>query len=520
MAPRVSESRRAVVLLVALAVAIATRAGAASCAADCVRRMADCRTEQCTGLSARACRDRCRAVTGCRAGGARIRTLATVVSTCQVREGQWTSTSRLEIKRGDCAPTTVLELASGSVPDATAPDTTQSICESYGLHRDGAAAVTVIPFQRLGVSPDGRTVLFELNSHVAEPTIPAPPFAVSEEGIFAVHADGSVRKVTSVSREKSYRYYNDERFGSYVAVGAVFSFSPNSRFAAFSDRGPGEDGSDAAQVIVLDLETDERTQVTRFNRPPEENTRGSNVTAFFLDDETLAVFSWAKEAYFLVARDGTSITRIPSIQYDVGGGTIAATFALAGPAGATTSLPFPNRFTELPVKGPVIELFAYARPDRLLQLTSFGRGDTLAGPSLTTGDHVFFLASTNALGRNPLNACQLFSIDRLGGRMRQLTTFDPGVPSTYGCQGGALPPECRVSLTSAPQFDVKTGTLVFDATCDPSGLRPVSGQVFAMRGDGSGLRQLTSYRGTQGTAADGTLTVELPGPIEYSGVKN
>ncbi|HXJ35655.1 MAG TPA: hypothetical protein VMS22_16605, partial [Candidatus Eisenbacteria bacterium] len=75
-------------------------------------------------------------------------------------------------------------------------------------------------------------------------------------------------------------------------------------------------------------------------------------------------------------------------------------------------------------------------------------------------------------------------------------------------------------LTSVPQFDVKTGTLVFDATCDPSGLRPVSGQVFAMRGDGSGLRQLTSYRGTQGTAADGTLTVELPGPIEYSGVKN
>jgi hypothetical protein len=40
-------------------------------------------------------------------------------------------------------------------------------------------------------------------------------------------------------------------------------------------------------------------------------------------------------------------------------------------------------------------------------------------------------------------------------------------------------------------------------------------QIFAVRPDGTGLRQLTSLRGAQ-TLADGTLLVELPGPANYS----
>jgi hypothetical protein len=57
---------------------------------------------------------------------------------------------------------------------------------------------------------------------------------------------------------------------------------------------------------------------------------------------------------------------------------------------------------------------------------------------------------------------------------------------------------------------------MFASSCDPFGQNLVGGQVFAMHPDGSGLRQVTHYRGMQ-TGSDGTLTVELPGPIAFSG---
>jgi len=63
--------------------------------------------------------------------------------------------------------------------------------------------------------------------------------------------------------------------------------------------------------------------------------------------------------------------------------------------------------------------------------------------------------------------------------------------------------------------DPETGTIVFDSSCDPFGVSPVSQQLYAMRPDGSGLRQLTAYRGMV-EEPDGTVTVELPGPVAYS----
>jgi hypothetical protein len=52
--------------------------------------------------------------------------------------------------------------------------------------------------------------------------------------------------------------------------------------------------------------------------------------------------------------------------------------------------------------------------------------------------------------------------------------------------------------------------------CNPSsGTDPNGDQIFAVRPDGTGLRQLTSLGGVQ-TLADGTLLVELPGAANYS----
>src|SRR6185436_21026008 len=107
------------------------------------------------------------------------------------------------------------------------------------------------------------------------------------------------------------------------------------------------------------------------------------------------------------------------------------------------------------------------------------------------------------------------------GHLRQITRFTSPARSTIGCNGVSDDPrEWRVALTAPPWFDPRARTLVFDGTYDPYGLHPVGLQVFAARRDGSGLRQLTNYRGMEGSAADGTLSVELPGPIATSGSAN
>jgi hypothetical protein len=73
--------------------------------------MASCRAERCadaTGTDRRHCRDVCRAETGCAAVAARTRTLAVVVNECHVADGTWTVRQRIEIRRGDCLPVTVV----------------------------------------------------------------------------------------------------------------------------------------------------------------------------------------------------------------------------------------------------------------------------------------------------------------------------------------------------------------------------------------------------------------------------
>src|SRR6185503_17074282 len=63
---------------------------APACATSCSARMAACRAERCPtakGNDRRHCRDVCRAVTGCAAGAARIRTMATIVNRCRAANG-------------------------------------------------------------------------------------------------------------------------------------------------------------------------------------------------------------------------------------------------------------------------------------------------------------------------------------------------------------------------------------------------------------------------------------------------
>jgi hypothetical protein len=56
--------------------------------------------------------------------------------------------------------------------------------------------------------------------------------------------------------------------------------------------------------------------------------------------------------------------------------------------------------------------------------------------------------------------------------------------------------------------------VLFASSCDPVGGNPLGEQLFAMRPDGTGLRQLINARGMT-TDPDGTVHAEMPGPVAY-----
>ena len=147
---------------------------------------------------------------------------------------------------------------------------------------------------------------------------------------------------------------------------------------------------------------------------------------------------------------------------------------------------------------------------KLVQLTKFGRDDTDHTGGFIARGRVLFGASANPLRENPDEICQLFSIDTFGVHLRQLThlPWDGRPPTGCGSSGGPV-------NISRLFLDPITGTVLFQSSCDPVGANPFGEQLFAMRPDGTGLRQLTNARGLT-IDPDGTVHVELPGPFAYT----
>jgi hypothetical protein len=148
----------------------------------------------------------------------------------------------------------------------------------------------------------------------------------------------------------------------------------------------------------------------------------------------------------------------------------------------------------------------------LVQLTNLGRSDTGFQGGFITRGRVLFTGSANPSGGNPAEICQLFSVSKHGGDLRQLTHLPSDGRPSNGC-AFAFETACSIS----PLFmamDPITGTVLFTSSCDPVGRNPFGDQLFAMRPDGTGLRQLTNVRGMT-TDPDGTVHVQLPGPVAY-----
>jgi hypothetical protein len=390
-----------------------------------------------------------------------------------------------------------------------------SWCERFGEERAGQRSAAAGAFMRVGVSPDGSVVVFEVTDDFPVYPHAFPPPV--EEGIYRVGADGrGLRRLGAPSRAASFRV-------GFASSDVLYRFSPNGRMIVFTDCGPGPAGEDALQVATLDVTTGRRTLVTRLSASEDECRGGPVQAARFAGDDTIVFFrdpdpdgEYPDGGWFRVQIDGSGLeaATTPVATPD---SRVRPTFDIAG--GGTNLLAMQVAGTSVDFWGKTLgndprEMFVLDGK-KLLQLTSFHRSDTGFGGKVLDrrAGRGYFTASADPLGENPSEHCQIFSIDTLGTRLRQLTHFRDRDRTDAGCGfNDPYIPGCTIG----PVYqDEVTKTIVFYSSCDPFGSGIYGGQVFSMRPDGTGLRQLTTLRGLV-READGAVSVELPGPVAYS----
>jgi len=420
-----------------------------------------------------------------------IGTLAYVNSMCEESAGEFRFSQSLRILH-EGVERTIVELV-------LQPVTGIGLCLEFGRNREGKILLLVGPMQRLAVSPDGERVVFEVTDDFS--STGKDSLAPEQEGIFTVRPDGSeLMRIAPASRYSNFNIQSAD---------PIYGFSPDGRRIGFTDVGPGPDG-EAAQIFLLDLDTGIRTQVTRLAR--SDYMAGP----LFLDDGSLGFLATGVGENFLftVQPDGSELRSFGLVP-DLPGGAVLPVFQITGERVPITA--------ELPNVTP-LNSFRFDTVNELFvsdgissaQITNYHRSDTARyGTSLSLDkSRVFFSASVD-LGENPMQLCQLFSASVLGGDVQQLTHFSQDHRSVEGC--GALATDgCGIGLSFSDNgsTDARDGSVIFDSTCNAFGDTPYGQQVYAIRPDGTGLRQLTHTRGfIRGPNRSGTT--ELPGPWAY-----
>ena len=206
-------------------------------------------------------------------GPAQVSTLAYVVTQCHEERGGigYVASSAVWVRQGERPPVKVVEYPAGQPPIG-------GFCTLFGQYRDGLSSIYVGALQRLGVSPDGSLVVFEVTDDFSVYTHVIPE---EQQGIFAVRADGSgLHKVADHSRDPPFRidwrcvFPNAPGCAGAADYHTDFGFSPDNRRIAYTDLGVGDTGEETPQVFTLDLTTLERQQVTKL--PPLPMCRGES----------------------------------------------------------------------------------------------------------------------------------------------------------------------------------------------------------------------------------------------------
>ena len=444
-----------------------------------------------------------------------IGTLAYVLTECRDTSDGFSEHLQLRIRQGDHEPITVAE------PPGVGPvGGAFGLCRAVTRGRFGDGIILRESIQAVLVSPDGETVAFQVSDAFSiSPPLPLhiPP---DEQGIFVVRSDGTgLRRLGPPSREP---------FAVLDALGIDtfpnMLFSPDGHQLAVVDKGPDANGNETSQVILFDVASGTRTQITHL--PPAAPPAGSAANTptiegmRFVDNETIAFFTGSTlgtQVVFTVKTRTPFDVRPVTVPIVLPGGGIVPIFAITGarPFAAALDLPGTPVNDAIPGRNTISEIFVLDGTN-LLQLTTFRRDDTgVGGRKLVDvdGERVYLPASANPpeLGdSNPSENCQIFSVDRNGSDLRQLTTFSEAPHSKSGCLY-TPGPGCTSGLIAQ---DTRTRQLIMYSSCNPLGTTPDGAQVLAMNPDGSGLQQLTDARGLV-QEPDGTFLGELPGLVAY-----
>jgi hypothetical protein len=519
--------RSSATAILAVLAFVSPAVAAVPCALDCKAKVAACRKARCADLRDAArgsCTRDCRAEAGC---SSPIRTLAYVLTQCRQEPDGTAGRQDLVIQRGFCDPIVVASVAAGAKVTDPFLGVLGGLCRSFGRFRAGYRSVLAGAFQRIGVTPDGSTVVFEARDALLLPA--AFPLAF-EPGIYAVAADGSnLRRLAPASRNRSGRLSPDPNPNNPDGFttstwDVLYRFSPDSRRIVYTDLGPGPNAEDAIQVVTLDVRKPDSApfQVTRLPKLPTEPLPAEPDTFAprFADAHTIAFFSYTNPdgehpygTYYLVPADGSGEPRAVTNPVAPADSKVVSNFDVSN--GGTHLLGLQLNGAPVGVGSETAHTFLeifLAEKKHLLQLTNLRRTTTgFLGKVLDRrADRAYFVSPADAFvpSTNPSQNCQLFSIGTTGAGLRQLTRFDEGELSQNGCTHYDRP-GCGVG----PLFrDAVTGTLVFYSSCDTSSH---GGQIYAIRPDGSGLRKLTATRGLLVEGPE-VYTVELPGPVAYS----
>jgi hypothetical protein len=452
-------------------------------------------------------------------------TLAYVETECHDTAEGFIERQVLRIRQGEREPVTVFETP-GVGPIAGIG----GLCGLLTQGRLGDLSITREAVQSVVVSPDGASVVFEVTDEFSvNPPLPLN-LLPEQKGFFWVRADGTgLRRLGPPSRQRNH-YVLASR-----AVGTVsrWRFSPSGRTIAFVDRGPDADGHEADQVVLIDVATGARTQVTQLPPavppavwPPDGPTIVTYLyPAVFVDDRTIGFSTSANPnglnpagdfLLMTIGTDGLDLEVPLPIPIALPGSEIELRFVISGDRPQEITVVMPGEPSnpgdpESPFGSHIQEIFVVDEGKNALQLTNFRRRDTFTEVVDIDREHIYFTASADPLGSNPSANCQMFSIERTGAGLRQLTNFHETEHSLQGCFEGPRPRGCGFNWTYQ---DSRNRTLVFGSNCDPLGQNPNGYQIFAMRPDGSGLRQLTDSRGLV-KEADGAYSGALPGPWAY-----
>ena len=422
---------------------------------------------------------------GGEASSSNVGTLAYVVSSCREVAGEATLQQELRIFHGKGETVTALSVG------PLGPFTSYGLCARLGKERAPIKGL-LGAFQRLGVTPDGSGVVFELTDEfasVGQGVLPA-----AQRGIYYVRPDGSdLRRLGPASRVPGVLFVPPD--SSYPTGG--FFFDPGGRQFTYPDLGPDDTGEEAPQVFVQRLATGERRQLTRLPRIAQAGEPPDIVVLpGFIDQHTILFYRFLGPPDRLTALSVDTLdlhlSDVPTVALP--GGTLIPILHIIGgewqASGATIEGEAVNPVP--PNWSSVAEVFV-TDGTNVLQLTDFRRVDTTLQPYFSPRDQrVYFTASADPLGRNPSHDCQIFSVEPLTRDLRQVTSFHEGGDRTAACRGGKQGDGCSFGLVG--QNGV-AGTIYFMSQCDPLGLNPNGRQLFAIQPDGTGLQQVTNARG-------------------------